>query len=66
MKATAAPVEPPRLLTVTDAAAYLSTTIWQIRTLAWNKKLASVTLGNRLLFDRKALDQFVDGLASSK
>lgn len=54
------PVIEPRLLTIKDAAAYLSATVWFLRTLAWEKKIAFVRLGKRLLFDRKDLDAFVD------
>jgi len=61
MKVTTNQAE-PRLLDVKAAAHYLSTTIWQVRTLAWQKKLPVIRLGNRILFDRQVLDQFVDGL----
>jgi len=43
------------------AAAYLSTTIWNIRTLTWQGLLKPVPVGGaRLLFDRIDLDSFVE------
>lgn len=54
--------EPPRLLDVKGAAAYLSTTVWQIRTLVWAKKLPVIRLGKKLLFDRVELNRFVESL----
>lgn len=56
---TAAPVT-PRLLNVRAAAEYLGATIWFVRTVAWGKKIPSVTFGNRLLFDRADLDAFIE------
>jgi excisionase family DNA binding protein len=50
----------PRMLNVTAAAEYTGATVWFIRTLAWEKKVPSVILGNRLLFDRADLDAFID------
>ena len=55
---TAAPG--PRLLTISAAAAYLSTTVWQMRTLGWKKSIPVIRLGNRWLFDRQDLDLFID------
>jgi excisionase family DNA binding protein len=49
----------PRLLTVKDAARYLSTTVWQMRTLVWEKKVPHVKLGHRILFDIVDLDALV-------
>ncbi len=62
MKATSSVVVEARLLNVKQAASYLGTTVWQIRSLTWDKKLAGIRLGQRLLFDVKELDKFVDGL----
>ena len=50
----------PRLLNVSAAAEYLGATIWFVRTIAWGKKIPSVTFGNRLLFDRADLDAFIE------
>lgn len=48
------------MLNVRAAAAYLGCTVWYVRTMEWEKKIPSVKLGNRLLFDRVDLDAFVD------
>ena len=52
----------PRLLAIGAAASYLSTTIWNIRSLTWEGKLTPVKLGKsrRLLFDKSDLDAFID------
>jgi excisionase family DNA binding protein len=49
-----------RLLTVKDAAEYLSCTIWAVRELAWAQKVPSIKIGRRLLFDIRDLDAFVE------
>jgi excisionase family DNA binding protein len=48
-----------RLLTVSQAAAYLATTVWCMRSLAWKKEVPTVRLGKRLLFDRADLDKLI-------
>jgi excisionase family DNA binding protein len=50
----------PRLLSIKAAAAYLSCTIWAVRTLAWNRDVPSLKIGNKILFDKKDLDAFVE------
>lgn len=55
----------PRLLDVKGAAQYLSTTIWCVRSLVWEKKLPSIRLGKKILFDRQDLDKFVDRLRAA-
>jgi len=50
----------PRLLTIAGAAQYLSTTVWQIRTLGWERRIPIIKLGNRYLFDRADLDRFIE------
>ena len=50
----------PRLLTIAGAAQYLSTTVWQIRTLGWDRRIPIIKLGNRYLFDRADLDRFIE------
>jgi excisionase family DNA binding protein len=52
----------PRLLDIKAAAHYLSSTVWKMRTLVWEKKLVHVRLGHKILFDRTDLDKFVDAL----
>ena len=59
-KAQATPALQPRLLNVEESAAYLSTTTWAIRKLAWAKDVPHIKLGTRLLFDRQDLDRFID------
>jgi len=54
------PQEPPRLLRVEEAAVYLSTTPWFIRSLTWSKSIPFIKLGKRILFDRGDLDRFVE------
>ncbi len=58
--ADAAAVLAPRLLPIKAAAAYLSCTIWAVRTLAWNREVASFKIGNRILFDKSDLDRFIE------
>jgi excisionase family DNA binding protein len=52
--------EAPRLLTVKAAAAYLSSTVWCLRNLAWERKVPHVRLGARILFDKTDLDAFIE------
>ena len=49
----------PRLLGISAAAHYLGATQWFIRTLIWERRIAFVRLGKRLLIDRGDLDAFV-------
>ncbi len=48
-----------RLLNVKEASAYLGVTVFFMRTLAWNKRVATLRLGQRMLFDVQDLDAFV-------
>jgi excisionase family DNA binding protein len=57
--ASASPVT-PRLLTVTQAAVYCSSTVWAIRALVWSKELPACIIGRRLLIDRSDLDTVID------
>jgi excisionase family DNA binding protein len=50
----------PRLLSVREAAAYLGSTVWAIRTLVWEEQIPHIRIGKRLLIDRADLDNFVD------
>lgn len=50
----------PRLIGIKAAATYLSCTIWAVRTLVWNRQVASLKIGNKILFDRKDLDAYID------
>jgi hypothetical protein len=49
----------PRLLDIKAAARYLSTTVWQMRSLVWGKKVPHLRLGRRILFDIVDLDALV-------
>ena len=55
----------PRLLDIKAAAHYLSTTVWKMRNLVWEKKLPHLRLGHKILFDRADLDKFVEELKSA-
>jgi len=56
----AAPMTAPHLLNIKDAAAYLSATVWFLRSLVWERRIPFVKFGNRYCFDRADLDRFVD------
>lgn len=65
MKRKTAPIAPaivPRLLTVPQAAQYLGVGPWAIRTLHWEGTVRGIRIGRRLLFDKAALDSYVDRL----
>ena len=58
-----APVQlAPRMLNAADAARYLGIGTFAMRGLHWESKVRGVFIGRRLLFDRGALDKYVDGL----
>ena len=50
----------PRLLTIQEAARYLSATVWATRALLWSKELRHVQIGKRHLIAREDLDQFIN------
>jgi len=50
----------PRLLTIKAAAAYLSATVWAVRTLLWQQEIRHTQIGRRILIDRADLDAFVN------
>jgi excisionase family DNA binding protein len=58
--ASVAPDVTPRLLNLKSAAMYLSSTVWFLRTLVWNRQISFLKLGNKYLFDKKDLDAFVE------
>lgn len=60
MKKSNAPSLEPRLLSIKAAASYLSCTVWAVRNLVWNRDVPSLKIGNRILFDRKDLDDFIE------
>ncbi len=51
-----------RLLTIPEAAAYLSTTVWATRCLIWDGRLPRVRLGRRYLLDVRDLDELVEAM----
>lgn len=50
----------PRLISIKAAAAYLSCSIWAVRTLIWNSELPNLKIGNKFLFDVRDLDAFIE------
>jgi excisionase family DNA binding protein len=50
----------PRLLDLKSAAAYLSATIWFMRTCVWENRIPYLRCGHSILFDKKDLDAFVE------
>ena len=49
-----------RLISVEDAARYLGVQKSTIYSWAWRRKIPSVKMGRRLLFDREDLDQLIE------
>jgi excisionase family DNA binding protein len=49
-----------RLLTIQQAAQYLSTTAWAIRSLLWAGEVPYLHIGRRFLIDRSDLDSFIN------
>jgi len=50
----------PRLVTIKQAAAYCSCSVWSIRQAIWSKELPACMIGKRYLIDRADLDRFID------
>lgn len=48
-----------RYLRIAEAAAYLNTTPWQIRTLIWNRAIPYMAIGKRHVLDKRDLDLYV-------
>lgn len=48
-----------RLLTIPQAAAYLNTTKWAIKSMIWSRELPIVPLGKRYMLDISDLDEVV-------
>jgi excisionase family DNA binding protein len=59
-KKPAAPTVESRLLNIKQTAAYMGATIWAIRSLAWSRAVPFLKIGNKILFDRKDLDSFIE------
>jgi hypothetical protein len=50
----------PILLTLPDAARFLSCTVWAMRSLLWAKKVPYVKIGQRFLVDPADLRAYVE------
>jgi excisionase family DNA binding protein len=59
---TSSPAIQPRMLVVKDAATYLGVGPWAVRKLHWDGVLRGIFIGRRLLFDKLAIDKYIDGL----
>lgn len=57
-----APEPEHRYLRIAEAAAYLGSTEWFIRTLTWKKAIPFTILGKRHVFDRVDLDAYMQNL----
>jgi excisionase family DNA binding protein len=62
---TSSPVQtasasPVRLLSLRDAATYLSISYWTLRDLVWCGDLPSVRVGRRILIDHEDLNRFIE------
>lgn len=56
------PTITPILLTLPDAARFLSCTVWAMRSLLWAKKVPYVKIGQRFLVDPADLRAYVERL----
>jgi excisionase family DNA binding protein len=56
------PTDSPRLMTVNQTAAYLTSSVWAVRQLHWSQTLRAIMIGRRLLFDRSDVDSYVEAL----
>jgi excisionase family DNA binding protein len=50
----------PRLLTIREAAAYLSCAHWAVRELIWSRELPKIKIGQRYCIAREDLDVWID------
>jgi excisionase family DNA binding protein len=53
------PALEPRLLGIKESAVYLGSTVWAVRSLIWNREIAFLRLGKRLLLDKADLDALI-------
>ncbi len=61
---TLSTVEPRRYLRILEAAEYMNTTPWQVRTLIWKEAIPVIRIGKRLILDRFDLDLYMESLKS--
>jgi len=59
-RALDSPSHARRLLSVKEAAAYLSVSVWTVRGLGWSGEIPVVKIGRRVLYDREDLDNFIE------
>jgi excisionase family DNA binding protein len=50
----------PRLLTIREAAVYLSCSFWAVRELIWSRQLPKIKIGRRFCIAREDLDAWID------
>lgn len=50
----------PRTLSIKQAAAYLSCTVWFLRTLIWNRRIPFIRMGHSYVFDVDDLNRFIE------
>jgi excisionase family DNA binding protein len=50
----------PRLLNITDAAKYMSCSVWFVRTIIWGGRIPFVKFGKGYQLDRSDIDKFID------
>ena len=54
--------EPRRYLRILEAAEYMNTTPWQVRTLIWSGAIPVIRIGKRNVLDRCDLDLYMQRL----
>ena len=63
MKKNSVPISTPveqRLFRIRDAARYLGSTVWFVRSMVWRREIPVVKFGNKFLFDKADLDAYVE------
>jgi len=50
----------PRLLTIKQAAVYLSCAVWAVRQAIWARELRACKIGNRFVIPLEELDSYID------
>ena len=54
--------EPRRFLRILEAAEYMGTTPWQVRTLIWKRAIPFIPIGKRFVLDKHDLDLYMESL----
>ena len=60
MSATSSGPVIPRLLTIKQAAVYLSAAVWAVRQAIWARELKACKIGRRFVIPREELDAYID------